>query len=429
MKRLLFGFRILVFVPLALASLGAQQEMLEISRADYAEGLRGFWLGQCIANWTGLTTEMDRVEAPFYTDADWGAADGENIWGNLGPLPVIDFYLVKEGEVWGADDDTDIEYMYQYLLEKNAVSVLSAEQIREGWLRHLWSDNYNTDGENFLWVSNENAFELMRKGMLPPETSLPENNPDYAMIDAQLTTEIFGLFAPGRPDVALRMAELPILTTAREDAKWASEFYVTMYSLAAVSEEKGGMKERVFWMAEQARKGLPAGSYVAGMYDFVKDAYDAGESWESTRDALYEAYQIGGKDGYVYKRPFDAGINFGASLVSLFYGEGDLKRTIQIGTLAGWDSDNPTATWGGLLGFMLGKSGVEEAFGGVGFSDTYFIHRTRRGFPDRTAGIEGEDTFSQMAERGVEVVDRVVLKEMGGEVSEDGRFWLVPLWK
>ena len=28
----------------------------------------------------------------------------------------------------------------------------------------------------------------------------------------------------------------------------------------------------------------------------------------------------------------------------------------------GWDSDNPTATWGGLLGFIIGKDGVEKAF-------------------------------------------------------------------
>lgn len=34
-----------------------------------------------------------------------------------------------------------------------------------------------------------------------------------ARSDAQLTTEIFGLFAPARPDVALRMVYLPIRTT------------------------------------------------------------------------------------------------------------------------------------------------------------------------------------------------------------------------
>jgi len=51
--------------------------------------------------------------------------------------------------------------------------------------------------------------------MLPPETSEPDNNRNYEMIDAQLTTEIFGFFAPTRPDVALKMAHLPIRVTAK----------------------------------------------------------------------------------------------------------------------------------------------------------------------------------------------------------------------
>jgi hypothetical protein len=32
---------------------------LVISRADYHDKLYGFWLAQCIANWTGLVTEME----------------------------------------------------------------------------------------------------------------------------------------------------------------------------------------------------------------------------------------------------------------------------------------------------------------------------------------------------------------------------------
>ena len=34
---------------------------ISISRSDYYDKLYGFWLGQCIANWTGLTTEMDKI--------------------------------------------------------------------------------------------------------------------------------------------------------------------------------------------------------------------------------------------------------------------------------------------------------------------------------------------------------------------------------
>ena len=165
--------------------------------------------------------------------------------------------------------------MYQHLLDVNNTSILTPEQIRDGWLHHIYSNEDAPNNENFLWVSNETAYYLMQDGLLPPSTSDPDNNSHYEMIDAQLTTEIFGLFAPTRPDIALRMAHLPIRTTAKDNAEWVAEFYVVMFALASYVDSELNMKEKVFWLAEQARRRLPNGTPVAGMYDYIKSAYDA----------------------------------------------------------------------------------------------------------------------------------------------------------
>jgi hypothetical protein len=405
---------------------------LIISRSDYANKLYGFWLGQCIANWTGLVTEMDKIgdigeikTGKFYTRDDWGKPDHPNIWSGVEPSelsPTIDFVSEDVNGIWGADDDTDIEYMYQYLMYKNQTSILTGEQIREGWLNHIKKDE-----ENYLWVSNQTAFDLMLEGMSPPETSLPENNPNYEMIDAQLTTEIFGFFAPARPDIALKLAHLPIRTTARFDAEWISEFYVIMYSLASYVDENKSIKDNIFWMADYARKRLPNNSYSAKMFDYVKSSYDANIAWEQVRDEIYNKYQVNQDDGYnltskeLYCNAcFAAGINYAASIVSLFYGQGDIKETIKIGTLAGWDSDNPTSTWGGLLGFMIGKDGIEKVFGKQ-FSSRYNIHRTRQRFTNN-----GIDTFFHMAEVGVYIIDRVVQDQMGGGINLEKDIWYIP---
>ena len=191
-----------------------------ISRTEHLDQLEGFWLAQCIANWTGLITEMDKIEPPFYTDDNWGDPDQKNIWGNfIHHTNVIDYYFICKDKTWGADDDTDIEYMYQHLLDINNTSMLNGEQIKNGWLHHIYSNEDAPGGENFLWVSNETAFYLMQDGLLPPATSEPEHNSNYEMIDAQLTTEIFGLVAPTRSDIVLRMAHLPIRTTAKNNTE------------------------------------------------------------------------------------------------------------------------------------------------------------------------------------------------------------------
>ncbi|WP_297691878.1 ADP-ribosylglycohydrolase family protein, partial [uncultured Eudoraea sp.] len=385
-----------------------------------------------------LVTEMDKIgnigeikTGPFYTRDDWGKPDQPSIWGEGLPSELsenIDFVFRGEDEIWGADDDTDIEYMYQHLLYTNKTSRLSGKQIKEGWLKHIKHEE-----ENYLWVANQKALDMMLNGAVPPETSDPNITKDsvydnyHEMIDAQLTTEIFGLFAPSRPDIALKMAELPIRTTARENAQWISEFYVIMYSLASEVDKTLSKKDQIIWMANQAREHLPNDSYAAKMYDFVKGKYDENIPWEQARDDLYERYQVNQEDGYTITSKnifcngcFAAGINFGASIVSLLYGEGDIKETIKIGALAGWDSDNPTATWGGLLGFMLGKEGVEASFGRT-FSDKFNIHRTRVNFPN-----DGLDTFDEMAKTGIYIIDRVVQEEMGGGVDLEKDVWYIP---
>ena len=68
----------------------------QINRTEYKEKLRGFWLGSCIANWTGLPTENRRTDFPFFTDSDFGPGKYD--------------YVLNQSP-WGADDDTDIEYL------------------------------------------------------------------------------------------------------------------------------------------------------------------------------------------------------------------------------------------------------------------------------------------------------------------------------
>ena len=406
-----------------------KENYTKINRLEYLNKLEGFWLGQCIANWTGLITEMDKIGIPidgkgggFYTREDWGKPDQPNLWGSNELSNTINYIYAEKDSIWGADDDTDIEYIYQELLLNSPSLDLTGEQIRNAWINHI-----HLDEENFLWVSNQKAFDLMNNGVIPPETSNPDLNPHYEMIDAQLTTEIFGFFAPTKPEIAMALGYLPVRTTARDNAAWISEFNIIMYSLASIKTEHKTRKEKVIWMAKKARLHLPNNSYSAKMFDFVLEQYNQNILWEDARNALHEKYQIRQEDGYHWATTdkscngcFAAGINFGASIISLLYGEGDIKETIKIGALAGWDSDNPTATWGGLLGFMLGKNEVEKIFDKE-LSSSFNIHRTRKGFPN-----QGIDNFENMALKGQLIVDRVVQEKMGGKIDHQNDIWLIP---
>ena len=98
-----------------------------------------------------------------------------------------------------------------------------------------------------------------------------------------------------------------------------------------------------------------------------------------------------------------------------------MYKTIKIGTLAGWDSDNPTATWGGLIGFIIGKEGIENAFDRK-FSNRFNIHRTRQNFPNN-----GIITFEEMSKIGLTITERVVLEELNGTIDDKNNAWIIPL--
>ena len=302
--------------------------------------------------------------------------------------------------------------------------ILSPENIRDGWLKHIKKEE-----ENFLWVSNQKAFDLMSDGILPPETSNPELNEHFDMIDAQLTTEIFGLLSPVNTINALKMSYLPIRTTSRGDAAMISEFYVSMHSLASTINQNKPLNEELIRISELASRTLDKDSYSFKMYKYVKKKFESGIKWEQTRDSIYKRYQVDQMDGYdITSRNlycngcFASGINFASSLVSLFYGRGDFKETIKIGTLSGWDSDNPTSTWGGLLGFIYGKDHIEEIFN-KSLSNKYNIHRTRQNFENN-----GIDDFQSMSEKGLSIIDNVVL-QTGGFIESDENLWYIPKQK
>ena len=399
----------LVSAAFGLCPATAQSELV-INRDDYADRMVGFWLAQSIANWTGLQTENRRAVPPFYTDGNWAAPapDTDPAFGTL----RVDF--VFNTPVWNADDDTDIEYVYLHLLDQHATHQLSPEQIGDGWREHI---------NRFIWVSNERARDLMERGVSPRATGLQQANSFGPRIDAQLTTEIFGALAPGLPAAALDNGLTPMMATSRSHATHAAQYFALLHSLEpAAPASMTGVGERLRWAADHARAYLPDTSKAADIVDFVIDHYEqhtAGgtinlDDWETTRDAIHQRYQADAfVNGFLYRGPTESSVNFATGVMTLLYGGGDLQRSIQIGTLSGWDSDNPTATIAGLIGQVLGEQGVRDAFPDQDLSLLYNIDRTRDGLPDYFPSDDAdpgdaEDTFTLMAQRMVGVIDRTV---------------------
>jgi hypothetical protein len=395
-----------LLVAIPAAPLYADTTPRVLDRADYAARLRALWMGECIANWTGLRTEGQVTTPPFLTDAAWDT-------NPFPDRPWVHLDLFLYANPWAADDDTDIEYVYLHAMHTKGVNRFTPALVAQEWTDHI---------NSYIWVSNAAARALISTGVRPPMTALAQGLDPAApadqslMIDAQLTTEFFGVLSPGMPERALQMADLPIRTSARGYAAHAAQFYVVLYSLASQVDRTMSGREQAIWLVREARKYIPDSSKSADVIDFVLADFLANpdsNDWERTRDLVSQRYQgNAAANGFVYRAWYESSVNLAAGLMALLYGQMDFTRTVQIGTLSGWDSDNGTATMGGLVAFIRGQSFLDE-YNWV--SDNFWITRTRDDLPDYTPGptFDGEDTFTLMGRRMLPIIDREVLAAGG----------------
>ena len=73
--------RVLIFLLIFIYSCENDHRNILVKK-DLIDKLEGFWLGQSIANWTGIVTEMDKIgfsfnntNEIFYNRNDWGKPD------------------------------------------------------------------------------------------------------------------------------------------------------------------------------------------------------------------------------------------------------------------------------------------------------------------------------------------------------------------
>ncbi|MEQ8850767.1 MAG: ADP-ribosylglycohydrolase family protein [Phycisphaerales bacterium] len=391
-----------------------------VHRDDYVDRLRAMWVAENIANHTGLVTELQYCDPPFLTDAHWDAGVGLN-----GETLDYVFY-----DPWPADDDTDIEYVYVELMSQHGPR-LTRQQIADGWIAHI---------NRFIWVSNERARMLMDRGVLPPVTGSTAASRFAPFIDAQLTTEMFGAVAPGMPHEALEIADMPIRTTAASYAVHASQFHVALYAVAATADATLPLEDRILACYDVARELIPDASKTADIADYVLTDYldnPDPDDWERTRDSVHLRYRLLAPDAYHgfpdpdaldfrYRRCTESSLNFAAGMIALLYGQGDLRRTIAIGAMTGWDSDNGTATVAGFLGLLLGYDAVAASFPEAApLSDRYDIFRTRDNLTDHLPDDDdAQDTFTLIAERMADIAEEAIM-DAGGAVRTDGA-WLLP---
>lgn len=309
----------------------ADPEPVEIATSpmvdsEYFDRVHGSWIVTMVANHSGLPIEGVWLDEP-------------------GPGDAIDLVLLDQ---WSTDDDTHVEWLDLHILETYGLSP-TYEQIRDEWVDHLNGD---------IWVATRAARDLMDDGVLPPQTGRPPGNPEGAWaMDAQLETELFGLLNPGRPAHAREQARFFAQVTSVGPAVDASAFYAHLYAMAFHESDPAVL-------IAHAREAEVDGSIVAPIVDDVVGWHrDHPDDWRATRARIRDRYDVDPEF-------WGSRVNFATTVMALLYGNGDLRTTLDIAGLAGWDADNNMTTAAGLIAITIGADALPEPFRSA--TDVYF---------------------------------------------------------
>ncbi|MCK4998613.1 MAG: ADP-ribosylglycohydrolase family protein, partial [Anaerohalosphaera sp.] len=352
---------------------------------DLYDKIRGMWLGQQIGNNAGRSSEGRHRTEPNPADS----------------VP----WVIKLQ--WDADDDTDIEYIAIHILETNGLNFTN-EDLALQWLDHITLSG--------IYISNRQALFLMRDGYLPPQTGSRSHNMQWFSIDSQITTEVLGAINPGMPQQAIDITGRFAHVSNEGFPVHAAQLYAAMYASSF-------FESNVVSIVIEGLKAIPVSSRTFTVANdvlkwYLEDAEDGQLDWRNTRKKLYDNYS-GAYDNGRYYYWIESTVNTGATILSILYGGGDFKDTIQIGVLAGWDSDCNPATAAGLIGLIEGYSGLPSDLTDPSICGDVYKNIYRPRLPDENAGLPQYDTISNIAKRIADLAEQNILAN-GGSVSGTG---------
>jgi ADP-ribosylglycohydrolase len=286
--------------------------------STYNHDVLSGWIGQIIGSALGLAVEN---------------LDAERIRTQIGE---IHDYVEKPPQT--CNDDTTFQILSLHTVEEYGLDFTSWDLALE-WLQHMPA----------ALTAEGVAISNLRRGLKPPKTA-QEDNPFDEWVGGAMKAPIWGLLAPGRPDLAVSYAYRDA-----EIAHQANGLYGALYTAALVS--LAFVERDLKTLLETALGYIPPKSRLAELIRRTFHWSRECDTWEQALARYHSKYELYHRAEYGYVHTFPC---MAAVLIGFLYGEGEFERSIGIATMCGGDTDFPPALIGAVLGLWLGEQNIPE---------------------------------------------------------------------
>ena len=343
----------------------AQSRTFRITGKDYEDRVHAIWVAQMLGAMMGWPFEH-KVAA-----VDW--VDSFNKPYKTAPV----------------DDDWYYEMVALRAFEKYG-SGMTVQQLGKQWME-------NSAG---TWGSSEQARLLMAKGILPPDCGNPRYNKLWFTIGSQFSSDIYGALAPAMPNLAGAMARKYDHINGYAEGADAGVFVAGMISIAFNEKDPHEIVRKAAQLIH------PLSPYRQCL-DLVVKMADKGKSSREIFNAVEQKWHT------IYPATNNAVANGGIMATSVWFGEGDFLKTVNLayGAADFTDADCNAASAASVIGAMHGMkafpSSLVRQLGDKIIGD-------KMGKVMLTPAVD--ESITGLAKRTVTVGEKILL-ENGAEVS------------
>ncbi|MCC6232458.1 MAG: ADP-ribosylglycohydrolase family protein [Verrucomicrobiales bacterium] len=317
---------ILVAAWLASLSALAADPSRVLSRAELMDRIRGGWAGQMIGVAYGAPTEFKSNGAIGEWDLVW--------------KPEMLANAIEQDDLY---------------VEMTFARVMDTQGLRASLQDYALAFR---DSRYPLWHANAAARRLLNLGVRAPRSGDPRFNIHANDIDFQIEADFIGLMAPGLPNEARRFCHRIGRVMNSGEGLDGGVFVCGMIATAYFEKD-------IRRIVEAGVECLPAESaYARIIRDVLAWTAEQPEDWRAVWQRLDTRWNRDDvcPDGAHSAFNIDAKLNGAYVALGLLAGGGDFRRTMEIATRCGQDSDCNPSSAAGVLGVRCGLSGIPSEF-------------------------------------------------------------------
>lgn len=295
--------------------------MKVIEYNDFLDKIHGCWYGKCL-----------------------GGAAGAPMEGIKKLIEIEDFSEIYNPDL--PNDDLDLQLLWLDVLKEKGTIINSCD-LADAWVAKCWYpfSEYGYFLKNYM------------RGVKPPYSGIINNSFFKEGMGCPIRSEIWGIISAGNPSLASQYAYMDGSLDHADNSVYAEQFLAVLESMAFFEKD-------IEKLIKTGMEYIPANSKLYSCFDEIIDLYRKDKNdWKKARMMVLNKYSHPDFTNVVQ--------NLGFVLISLLFGEGNMRKTINISLACGYDTDCTCASAAAVVGIMSGYNALDEDIKGL--INDYFI--------------------------------------------------------